>query len=146
MTVSTPTKTQINAYLFFGGRCEEALSFYESAVNATIKAVMRFSDSPDPIPEGMLAPGYEHKVMHCEFQVGETTIMASDGCGESKSFNGFSLALSVPTEADADRVFNALAEDGVINMPLTKTFWSPRYGMVVDKYGVHWMVMVPGGH
>ncbi|MGL4465829.1 MAG: VOC family protein, partial [Planctomycetia bacterium] len=87
---------------------------------------------------------FETKIMHTEFQVGGMTLMASDGCEAESRFAGFRLALSVPTEADADRVFNALAEGGKVDMPLVKTFWSPRYGMVTDKFGVEWMVMVPG--
>ena len=106
--------------------------------------LMRFNQSPEPTPPGMLAQGFENKVMNCSFQVGGTTIMASDGCDANSRFDGFRLALSVPTEAVADRVFNALADGGKIDMPLVKTFWSPRYGMVTDKFGVGWMVMVPG--
>lgn len=137
-------KATAQSYLFFSGRCEEALEFYKTALNAKILMVMRFSESPDPTPPGMLAPGFENKIMHCSFQVGGTTIMASDGCDPQSRFDGFRLALSVPTEAIADRVFNALSDGGKIDMPLVKTFWSPRYGMVTDKFGVGWMVMVPG--
>ncbi len=137
------SRTEIQAYLFFGGRCDEALAFYTKAVGAQPGMLMRFSDSPDPTPAGMLQPGFENKVMHCEFRVGNTVVLASDGCGPEKSgFNGFSLALSVPTEQDADRAFNGLAEGGQVTMPLAKTFWSPRYGMLTDRFGVNWMVMV----
>jgi PhnB protein len=131
-------------YLFFSGRCEEALEFYEQALGATVTMSMRFSESPDPVPEGMLQPGFEHKIMHAEFRVGGFTVMASDGCDDKATFSGFRLALSVPTEADADRVFAALADGGKIDLPLGPTFWSPRYGMVTDKFNVGWMVMVPG--
>jgi PhnB protein len=137
-------KAVVQSYLFFGGRCEEALEFYKTALHAKVGMVLRFNESPEPPPPGMLAPGFESKIMHCSFQVGGTTVMASDGCDEKSSFVGFKLALTVPTEADADRVFNALAAEGKIEMPLVKTFWSPRYGMVTDKFGVEWMVMVPG--
>ena len=137
-------KAAVQSYLFFGGRCDEALEFYKTAIHAKVVMVMRFNQSPEPTPPGMLAPGFEDKVMHCSFQVGSTTIMASDGCDTNTQLAGFRLALSVPTEADADRVFNALASGGKIDMPLVKTFWSPRYGMVTDKFGVGWMVMVPG--
>ena len=137
-------KAVVQSYLFFGGRCEEALEFYKTAIHAKVGMVMRFNQSPEPTPPGMLAPGFEDKVMPCSFQVGGTTIMASDGCDTNTQLEGFRLALSVPTEADADRVFNALASGGKIDMPLVKTFWSPRYGMVTDKFGVAWMVMVPG--
>ncbi|MBS0264364.1 MAG: VOC family protein [Planctomycetes bacterium] len=137
-------KSTVQPYLFFGGRCEEALEFYKQALYARVGMVVRFNESPEPPPPGMLAPGFESKIMHSEFQVGGMTLMASDGCDDKSQFDGFRLALSVPTEADADRAFHALAAGGKIDMPLVKTFWSPRYGMVTDKFGVGWMVMVPG--
>ena len=136
--------TLIQPYLFFGGRCQEALDFYRAAVGAQVDMVMLFKESPEPPPPGMLPPGYENKVMHSAFRIGETTVMASDGCSEGASFGGFSLSLSVPTEADADRVFAALSEGGQVQMALNKTFWSPRFGMLTDRFGIGWMVMVPG--
>jgi PhnB protein len=137
-------KATVQSYLFFAGRCEEALEFYKTALHAKVGMVLRFNESPDPMPPGMLQPGFESKIMHSEFQVGGMTLMASDGCDDKSRFDGFRLALSVPTEADADRAFNALADGGHVDMPLVKTFWSPRYGMVTDKFGVGWMVMVRG--
>lgn len=139
-------KATVQPYLFFGGRCEEALEFYKTALHAKIGMVLRFHESPEPPPPGMLADGFENKIMHSSFQVGAMTVMASDGCDANSRFDGFRLALSVSTATDADRVFNALAEGGKIDMPLVKTFWSPRYGMVTDKFGVGWMVMVRGQH
>lgn len=139
-------KASVQPYLFFGGRCEEALEFYRVALHARIGMVMRFSQSPDPMPPGMLQPGFETKIMHSDFQVGGMKLMASDGCDDKSRFDGFRLALLVPTEAAADLAFNALAEGGKVDMPLMKTFWSPRYGMVTDKFGVAWMVMVPGAN
>ena len=135
--------TLVQPYLFFGGRCEEALDFYRTALGAQVEMVMRFNESPEPVPPGMLQPGFENKIMHSAFRIGATTVMASDGCDDKSSFSGFSLTLSVPTEADADRAFAALADGGKITMPLTKTFWSPRYGMLTDRFGISWMVMVP---
>ena len=137
-------EASVQPYLFFGGRCDEALAFYETSLGATVVMKMRFSESPDPPPAGMLQPGFEGKIMHASFTVGKVTIMASDGCDDKSKFGGFRLALSVPTEADADVAFNALADGGEVDMPLAKTFWSPRYGMVTDKFGVGWMVMVRG--
>jgi uncharacterized glyoxalase superfamily protein PhnB len=134
----------VQPYLFFGGRCDEALAFYEQAIGATVLMKMRFSESPDPVPEGMLQRGFEDKVMHASFKVGKMILMASDGCGDATSHEGFRLALSVENESVCDRVFAALADGGNIDMPLDKTFWSPRYGMVTDKFGIGWMVMVPG--
>lgn len=137
-------RASVQPYLFFNGRCEEALAFYAAALNATIGMKLRWSECPQPPPPGMLPPDYEQKIMHGEFTVGGTTVLASDGCGGPPVFNGFRLALSVPTEAAADHAFNALADGGRADMPLVKTFWSPRYGMVTDRFGIGWMVMVPG--
>lgn len=135
--------TLVQPYLFFGGRCEEALDFYRTALGAQVEMLMRFNESPQPAPPGMLQPGFENKVMHSSFRIGSTTVMASDGCDDKSSFSGFSLTLSVPTEAEADRAFAALADGGKVGMPLSKTFWSPRYGMLTDRFGISWMVMVP---
>ena len=138
------SNNKVEPYLFFGGRCAEALEFYRSAIGAEIIMSMRFSDSPEPMPPGVLQPGFEDKVMHSSFRVGDTELMASDGCDDKSTFSGFSLSLTVPTEAEADRAFEALADGGQVTMPLGKTFWSPRYGMLVDRFGVTWMVYVPG--
>ncbi len=134
----------VQPYLFFGGRCEEALAFYEQAIAAKVVMKMRFSESPDPTPEGMLQAGFEHKIMHASFIAGTVTILASDGCNDQSRFDGFRLALSVSDPAAAESAFAALAEGGKVDMPLMKTFWSPCYGMVTDQFGVGWMVMVPG--
>jgi len=135
----------IEPYLFYNGRCEEALDFYKKALGAEVQMVMRYKESPEPPPPGMVPPGFENKIMHASFRVGKTTVMASDGCSADKpQFEGFSLSVSVATEAEADRVFNALASGGQVKMPLGKTFWSPRFGMLEDKFGIGWMVSVPG--
>jgi PhnB protein len=143
------TKNQggkVEVYLFLAGRTEEVIEFYKSAVGAQVEMLMRFKESPEPPPPGMLAPGWENKVMHSSFRIGETVVMASDGCGtepkECQGFSGFSLALAVKTEAEADRAFNALAAGGQVTMPLNKTFWSPRFGMLTDKFGIGWMINV----
>lgn len=133
----------VQPYLFFGGNCEQAVEFYCQALGAEVEMLLRFKDSPDPMPPGMLAPGYENKVMHTSFRVGQTMIMASDGCSTEKTcFQGFSLSLALTTEAEADCYFNALADGGKVTMPLGKTFWSPRFGMLEDKFGVGWMINV----
>jgi len=136
--------TSVNPYIFFGGRCKEALDFYASAVGAKVGMVMLFKDSPEPPPPGQLQPGFENKVMHSDFRVGDSLIMASDGCNEESAFSGFSLSLTVATEAEAKRAFDALAAGGSVAMPLGKTFWSPAFGMLTDRFGVGWMVSVPG--
>jgi PhnB protein len=135
----------IQPYLFFNGSCEEAVEFYRKALGAEVEIMMRFKDSPEPPQPGMVPPGFENKIMHTSFRIGETTVMASDGCSaEGPSFQGFSLSLSVPSESE-DR-FAALAEAGQVRMPLTKTFWSPRFGMVADRFGIGWMITVtPAG-
>jgi PhnB protein len=132
---------QVQPYLFFDGRCEEALDVYRKALGAEVTMLLRFKDSPEPPPPGAVAPGSEHKVMHASVRIGETTIMASDGSAQGRpSFQGFSLSITVPDEARADDVFTALAEGGTVQMPLAKTFWSPRFGMLTDRFGVGWMV------
>ena len=136
-----PSAIQVQPYLFFEGRCDEALAFYRGALGAEVTMLMRFKESPDP---GMVAPGTGDKVMHASFRIGETTVMASDGrCQGPASFQGFALSLTVPTEAEAERLFGVLGDGGQVQMPLTKTFFSPRFGMVADRFGVSWMVYVP---
>ncbi len=136
-------KPVVEPYLFFGGRCEEAVEFYESALGAKRVMLMRFDEAPEAPPEGMLAPGWEKKVMHAAIYVGETMVMMSDSCGpEAASFNGFRLSIGTADEDEAKRFFDALAAGGSVEMPLGKTFWSPCYGMCTDKFGVGWMVSV----
>ena len=137
----------IQPYLFFEGRTEEALDFYRKALGAEVEMLMRFKDSPEPPPPGMVPPGSENKIMHASFKVGDAVVMASDGgCTNKQNFGGFSLSIAVETEADADRMFAGLAEGGQVQMPLGQTFWSPRFGMVVDRFGVSWMInLVPPG-
>ena len=137
------TKTFIEPYLFFGGRCEEALEFYREAVGAKVGYVMRYNESPQPVPEGMLQPGFENKIMHCTFQVGDTTLMASDGCFEDSGFKGFNLSLVLPNAQEVEKAFDILCAGGQISMPLAPTFWSPLFGMLTDKFGVGWMLSVP---
>ncbi len=133
----------VQAYLSFDGRCEEAVEFYRRALGAEVTMLMRFMDSPEPLPSGTVPPGSEHKVMHTSVRLGQTTVMASDGrCEGRPSFQGFALSLTVAHAAEADRVFAALADGGQVQMPLAKTFWSPRFGMVADRFGVSWMITV----
>ena len=134
---------RVEPYLFFNGRCEEAVEFYQKTLAAEVAMLMRFKDSPEPHAPGMLPPGSENKVMHASFRVGDTTVMASDGfCKGQTDFQGFSLSLTVTHEADADRIFAGLADGGQVQMPLNKTFWSPRFGMVTDRFGLGWMISV----
>ena len=134
----------VQTYLSFEGRCEEALEFYKKALGAKVTMVSRFKDMPQPVPPGMVPPGAENKVMHASFQVGDTTILAADGrCQGQPSFQGFSLSLTPANEAEADRLFAALAEGGQVKMPMGKTFFAKRFGMVADRFGVSWMIYVP---
>jgi len=140
---TTKNNSVIQPYLIFNGRCEEAVAFYRQTLGAEVEMLMRYTDSPEPLPPGMVPPGFENKIMHTSFRIGATSLMASDGCSpEPAKFEGFSLALSVATEAEADRAFAALADGGQVRMPLGKTFWSSRFGMVADKFGIGWMVSV----
>jgi len=131
---------QVQPYLFFDGRCEEALDYYRKTLGAEVQMLMRYKDSPEP-PQGKAPPG--DKVMHAAFRIGDTTLMASDGHALGKpSFQGFSLSLTVSNDADAERKFAALADGGKVLQPLVKTFFSSRFGMLNDRFGVGWMLMV----
>ena len=141
---TTKNKSHVEPYLFFDGRCEEAIEFYRKTLGAEVDMLMRFKDSPEPHQPGMIPPGAENKVMHANLRIGDTSVMASDGrCGGKPHFNGFALSLEAATEAEADRLFNALADGGKMQMPLTRTFFSPRFGMLADRFGVMWMIIVP---
>jgi PhnB protein len=131
---------QVQPYLFFDGRCEEALEFYKKALGAEVEMLMRFKESPDPA-SGPAGSG--EKVMHSAFKIGDTTVMASDGhCAGKPTFQGFALSVHARDGAHAERLFAALAEGGQVQMPLGKTFFSPSFGMVADRFGVSWMVIV----
>jgi PhnB protein len=133
---------QVQPYLFFDGRCEEALDFYKKALGAKVEMMMRFKENPDPQP-GMCPPGSDDKIMHACVRVGETAVMVSDGHAKGNpEFKGFSLSITAKDEAEADKLFGALGEGGQVQVPMMKTFFSPRFGMVADKFGVGWMVLV----
>ncbi len=135
---------ELKNYLFFAGRCEEALKFYSEHLGAQVQFLMRFNESPEPVPADMLQAGFENKVMHAQFSLGDCQVYASDGCDDKSCFNGFSLSLTLDTAEEAQRMFNALAQGGKVVMPLSPTFWSPLYGQVTDKFGMAWMLMLPG--
>lgn len=134
---------QVQPYLFFDGRCEEALEFYRQTLGAEVTALMRFKDNPEPQQPGMVPPGSEDKVMHASLRIGDATLMASDGrCLGQPSFQGFALTLTAPDAAAAERLFAALGAGGQVQMPLAKTFFAERFGMAADRFGVSWMVLV----
>jgi PhnB protein len=135
---------QVQPYLNFDGRCEEALEFYRRALGAEVTMLMRYKDSPQPAAPGMVPPGAENKVMHASLRIGDSTVLAADGhCGGKANFQGFSLSLTLANGADAERRFAALAEGGQVMMPLTKTFFASSFGMVADRFGLCWMIYVP---
>jgi PhnB protein len=132
---------QVQPYLFFDGRCDEALELYKKTLGAKVDMLMRFKECPEP---NQCTPASLEKVMHAAVRIGDTTIMASDGRCEGKpAFQGFALSVSANNEADAERMFNALADGGQVQMPMEKTFFARRFGMVADRFGVAWMVLVP---
>ena len=131
---------QVQPYVFFDGRSEEAIEFYRNALGAEVTFLMRFKECPE---KSSIPPGAEDKVMHASLRIGDTTVMASDGeCQGRANFGGISLSLTASDEAEAERLFNALADGGQVRVPLTKTFFSPRFGVVADRFGVPWMVVV----
>jgi PhnB protein len=133
----------LQPYLFFDGRCEEAIEFYKKSLGAEVTRLMRFKDSPEPAQPGMVPPGSENKVMHASFRVGSTDVMTSDGqCHGKPTFQGFALTLTAKSDAEAQRLFAALGDGGQVQMPLTKTFFSSQFGMLADRFGVSWMVLV----
>jgi PhnB protein len=136
---------QVQPYLQFDGRCEEALAFYRRTLGAKVDMLMRFKDHPEGGQPGMVPPGSEEKVMHASFHVGDSEIMASDGrCQGKPTFQGFALALPVASDAEAERIFAALGDGGQVQMPMAKTFFASRFGMVADRFGVSWMVLARG--
>jgi PhnB protein len=138
--MTTNKNYSIQPYLIFNGRCEDAIEFYRKALGAEVAMLLRFKDAPDP---SMCTPGSENKVMHANLRIGETVILASDGrCTGQMSFAGFSLSLTVKSVADANRFFAALSDGGQVQMPQAKTFFSPSFGMVADRFGISWMVYV----
>jgi PhnB protein len=134
---------QVQPYLYFEGRCEEAIEFYRKILGAELTMLMRYKDSPEPPQPGMLPPAAGDKVMHSSFRIGESTVMASDGlCSGKPDFKGVSLTLTVSNDSDAEKLFAALGDSGQVQMPLNKTFFSSRFGMVADRFGVSWMIIV----
>ena len=135
---------QVQPYLNFNGRAQEAIDFYKRALGAEVQMLMHFKDCPEPQQGPMMSPENKDKVMHAALKIGDTTVFASDGrCSGATSFQGISLSIDANNEADAKRMFGALADGGQVQMPLTKTFFSPSFGMVADRFGVNWMVIVP---
>jgi PhnB protein len=130
----------VTPYLMFNGRCEEAINFYKAELGAEVLALLRFKENPPP--SDRVPPNWDNKIMHSCFKIGDTQIMATDGDrADSAGFSGVTLSIEVKSEAGADRAFNGLSKGGQVKMPLGKTFFSPRFGMVSDRFGVSWMVV-----
>lgn len=133
---------QVEPYLFFEGRCEEALEYYKRTLGAEVLALMRFKDAPAGQDAANCGPGMADKVMHANFRIGNTTIMASDGrCEQPPSFQGFSLTITATSDDHAAKFFTALSEGGQVQMPLAKTFFASQFGMVMDRFGISWMII-----
>ncbi|GIK86708.1 MAG: VOC family protein [Betaproteobacteria bacterium] len=133
----------VQPYLFFEGRCDEALAFYREALGAEVTALMRYKEAPDPPPEGACGAATGEHVMHATLKVGASEVHCSDGMASGATqFRGFSLTLVAADEAEARKRFDALARDGSVEMPLGPTFFSPCFGMLADRFGVGWMVIV----
>lgn len=131
---------KVEPYLFFEGTCEKAIEFYRKALGAELEMLMRYKEAPEPPPPGMVPPGWDDKVMHASFRIGETRVMASDDCTLQAKPGGFSLSIAAADVAEGERLFKALADGGKITMPFGKTFWSPGFGMLTDRFGIGWMV------
>ena len=132
----------VQPYLFFDGRAEEAVAFYRKTVGAEVTMLMRFKDSPDPSMSPPDSPN-ANKVMHMSLKIGDSTVLGSDGrCMGQVNFQGFALSLTAANATEAAKLFAALGEGGQVQMPLTKTFVSPAFGMLADRFGVSWMVYV----
>jgi len=135
----------VQPYLNFNGHAKEAIDFYRKALGAEVQMLMHFKDCPEP-QQGMITPENKDKVMHAALKIGDTAVFASDGrCTGSSNFQGISLSLQAKDEAEADRLFGALADGGQVQMPLAKTFFSPSFGMLADRFGVNWMVIAGQG-
>ncbi|OYU46381.1 MAG: hypothetical protein CFE44_02430 [Burkholderiales bacterium PBB4] len=133
---------KLEPYLFFNGRCDDAIAFYKEALGAEVTMLMRMNEAPDPPPPGAIPPDFDHKVMHANLRIGDMNLMVSDGNSNMQpTFKGFTLSLSVASPTEAERVFNALLPGGKTVMPVGKTFWSPAFGMLEDQFGVGWMVI-----
>ena len=144
MQEQNQASAKVQPYLFFDGRCEEAIEFYRKTLGAEVGMMMRWKDSPEPCPEGTIPPCSENKVMHAAIKIGDALVMASDGrCTGAPNFQGFSLSLDATDDAHAKRLFDALSDGGQVQMPLGNTFFASSFGMVADRFGVSWMVIKP---
>lgn len=133
-------KTTVAPYVFFGGRCDEAIEFYKSSLGAELQFLMRYNQNPDPMPPGAIPENFLDKVMHASITIGGQVINLSDGCDETIKFSGFRISLTLPSIDAAEKAFNLLSVGAQVDMPMMQTFWTPRFGMLIDKFGVGWMI------
>ena len=130
----------VQPYLFFDGRAEEAIDFYQKAVGAKVDMLMRFGEAPD---QSQIKPESKNKVMHCQFRIGDTMVLISDGRNQgSPKFDGFALTIQCKDAAETEKYFKGLSDGGQVEMPLDKTFFAKSFGMLADRFGVGWMVYV----
>ena len=134
---------QVQPYLFFNGRCQEAADFYVAVIGARIEFAMRYCDAPNPPPEGALPPNWSGKIMHMSLRIGDSLVQLSDGNTATPRFSGFRLTLSLVDVGSAERMFAALSEGGTVDLPLSASFFAASFGMLTDKFGVGWQIMVP---
>jgi PhnB protein len=129
---------QLNPYLTFNGQCEEAFRFYEKVLGGKIEAMMPHEGSP---MEQHVPPKWRSKIMHARLRLGDEVLMGSDAPPDRyQPMQGFSVTLGIQDPAEAERVFHALSERGTVQMPIEKTFWALRFGMLVDQFGTPWMI------
>ena len=129
---------QLNPYLFFNGQCEEAFKFYADCLGGQIEAMMSHAGTP---AEEHVPAEWRDKIMHARLSVGDQVLMASDAPPEHyQKPQGFSVSIGIKDPAEAERIFNALAENGTVQMPLQQTFWARSFGMCVDRFGIPWMI------
>ena len=133
----------VQPYLSFEGRAQEALDFYKSAVGATVDVIMHFKDAP-PEVQAQMSPDSREKIMHAAFRLGDTQLFASDGrCTGKASFSGVSLTINAASNEEAEKLFGALGKGGQVTMPMSETFFAYRFGILADKFGVNWMILYP---
>ena len=129
---------QMNPYLSFNGRCEEAFNFYQQCLGGEIGAIFRYAGTP---MSGEVPADWQEKIMHGSITIGEQVLMAADVAPERyEEPKGFSLSLQIKSTAEAERIFRELSSNGRVVVPLEKTFWAALFGVLVDPFGISWLI------
>ncbi|WP_250124683.1 VOC family protein [Chroococcidiopsis sp. CCMEE 29] len=132
---------KLNPYLMFNGQCEAAFKFYEQCLGGKITTMMPYGESPEPLMTDQLTPEWRNKIMHVSLTIGDQELMGSDSPPEyDEEAKGFSVSISLNDPIEGERIFNTLAENGTVRMPFQQTFWAYRFGMLVDRFGIPWMI------